>query len=558
MLGPGGRHVQPALAAVAQQRAPLVAHPAVGVLAVPDRQDDRVPLVALHPLQVLDEERLRAVLGEEALQVRVVSQRRARSAASIRSACLMPSAITPSDSRRAGPRVLEDQLDDLVHLGGRPRPPGRAPGPGPRPRAAGSRRGTRRGTWSARRRRSGCWRTPPAARRGCGSARPAARSAAAGAARPAPTRSPRRTRPGSRSSSSGSSLSSPTWRKKLVGGSCRSSPATTIWCPRMIDGDRVGGDDLAGLVEDHHVEQPGRGQHLAHHQRRHGPARLDREQHVAGLVEQPPQRQVAAAQRRLLADDPGLQRVLVQGVAQPVGPGAAHPRPVGGQVLHVAHPEVAGDLVERVAVVGARNAGRVPGSGPGSPSTRRGRRRPRPGPVRPAGGPARPAAGPGPARRTRRRAGTAGAASTPCPGRPPARPAAARGSPGSWTRLRSAASCRSQSAQQGRQLRPGRTAAAAGPRRCAAPATGPAGAAASRQRGGQFLARTVRSPGRSASRAARACLRSARRSRRPSPPPSPVAAASRAGSLEVHLRRRTCAAVWAIPANSRIWARRLA
>jgi hypothetical protein len=68
---PGGGHVQPPLAAVAQQRSPLVAHPAVRVLAVPDGQDDRVPLVALHPLQVLHEERLGPVLGEEALQAGV-------------------------------------------------------------------------------------------------------------------------------------------------------------------------------------------------------------------------------------------------------------------------------------------------------------------------------------------------------------------------------------------------------------------------------------------------------------------------------------------------------
>jgi hypothetical protein len=40
--GPGGGHVQPALAAVTQQRAPLVPHPAVRVLAVPDRQDDQL------------------------------------------------------------------------------------------------------------------------------------------------------------------------------------------------------------------------------------------------------------------------------------------------------------------------------------------------------------------------------------------------------------------------------------------------------------------------------------------------------------------------------------
>ena len=125
VLRPGGGHVQPALAAVAQQRSPLVAHPAVGVLAVPDRQDDRVPLVALHPLEVLDEERLRPSSAKNARlsASRLAGHRRsagagarprARPQAIDRSACLMPSAITPSDSPGPAPRVLEDQLDDLL------------------------------------------------------------------------------------------------------------------------------------------------------------------------------------------------------------------------------------------------------------------------------------------------------------------------------------------------------------------------------------------------------------------------------------------------------------
>jgi len=65
---------------------------------------------------------------------------------------------------------------------------------------------------------------------------------------------------------------------------------------------------------------------------------------------------VAPAQRGLLADHPGLERVPVLRVAQLPGPGAAHPRPVGGQVLDVAGPEVAGDLVQGVAAMR-----RVPG-----------------------------------------------------------------------------------------------------------------------------------------------------------------------------------------------------
>ena len=60
---------------------------------------------------------------------------------------------------------------------------------------------------------------------------------------------------------------------------------------------------------------------------------------------------MAAAQRRLLADDPGLQRVPVLGVAQPVGPGAPDPAGVSQQVLHVPVPEVTGDLIQRRAAV---------------------------------------------------------------------------------------------------------------------------------------------------------------------------------------------------------------
>ncbi len=65
---------------------------------------------------------------------------------------------------------------------------------------------------------------------------------------------------------------------------------------------------------------------------------------------------MAAAQRGLLADHPGLERMPVLSLAYLLGPGTAHPRPVGGQVLDVAGPEVAGDLVQGIAAMR-----RVPG-----------------------------------------------------------------------------------------------------------------------------------------------------------------------------------------------------
>ena len=63
-----------------QERAEPVEQPAVGVLAVADREDDRVAFVALDALQVLDEEPLLARLVEEvaelARELRVVAASR--------------------------------------------------------------------------------------------------------------------------------------------------------------------------------------------------------------------------------------------------------------------------------------------------------------------------------------------------------------------------------------------------------------------------------------------------------------------------------------------------
>src|SRR6266516_1331389 len=52
----GDGHVESALATLVVQRSEPIQETAFGVLAVADRKDDRVALVALHPFQVLDEE----------------------------------------------------------------------------------------------------------------------------------------------------------------------------------------------------------------------------------------------------------------------------------------------------------------------------------------------------------------------------------------------------------------------------------------------------------------------------------------------------------------------
>ena len=72
-LGAGHRHIKPAEAALLVDRPEVVAHPPVGCAAVADGQNDRVALVALHPLEILDEERLGVGLAEEFVEVRAVA-----------------------------------------------------------------------------------------------------------------------------------------------------------------------------------------------------------------------------------------------------------------------------------------------------------------------------------------------------------------------------------------------------------------------------------------------------------------------------------------------------
>ena len=67
--GAGDGDVQAPLPALEEQRAEPVRQRPARVLAVADAQDDRVALVALHPLEVLDEEPLVPLRVEEVLEL---------------------------------------------------------------------------------------------------------------------------------------------------------------------------------------------------------------------------------------------------------------------------------------------------------------------------------------------------------------------------------------------------------------------------------------------------------------------------------------------------------
>ena len=70
--GPGYGHVQAPLSTLLVQRPETVGKGAVGRLVVADAQDDDIPLVSLHPLNVLDEKGLVPGHGKELVQRPVV------------------------------------------------------------------------------------------------------------------------------------------------------------------------------------------------------------------------------------------------------------------------------------------------------------------------------------------------------------------------------------------------------------------------------------------------------------------------------------------------------
>ena len=169
----------------------------------------------------------------------------------------MPIVITPSDSLGPLLGVLEDQLDDRVDLGAGlfVSAPG-CHGDEHVPQDAAAADAGERDQRPVVDVRVGEGDQPlvaaavvPQQHAGSGSSEPSASRIDSNPA--VPGRSRCAGRPALPASASSSVLSE---TKNAVGGSCCSSPATTTCLPRRIAGDRVGGRDLAGLVEDDDVE----------------------------------------------------------------------------------------------------------------------------------------------------------------------------------------------------------------------------------------------------------------------------------------------------------------
>src|ERR1700689_2070688 len=116
--------------------------------------------------------------------------------------------------------------------------------------------------WSARHRRSGYWKTPPAARRGSGSATRAERVQ-------------HRLEAGSERDQAvvilglvGRLVIGAADLAEEVGGrQLPVVPGDDYLVPAHDGRNRVRGPDLTRLVEDHHVEEPGRREHLTDHER---------------------------------------------------------------------------------------------------------------------------------------------------------------------------------------------------------------------------------------------------------------------------------------------------
>src|SRR5688500_2998002 len=120
-LGPRYRDVEAALAAVVEERAEAVDQPTCSILPVADREDDRVTLITLDALEVLDEEGLLSfavVLGvEEFVELGLLLANLIEPGLD---ATLMAHAHRDNAKRLVRPHagVLEDELDDPLHLGG--------------------------------------------------------------------------------------------------------------------------------------------------------------------------------------------------------------------------------------------------------------------------------------------------------------------------------------------------------------------------------------------------------------------------------------------------------
>ena len=91
-------------------------------------------------------------------------------------------------------------------------------------------------------------------------------------------------------------------------------------------GDRVGGGDLGGFVEDDDVEVGQRRQQLADHQWAHRPAGFQCQQHVRSVADEVPDRHVPPFQPGLMLDERGLVLELVAGPHGVFGVGPADSR----------------------------------------------------------------------------------------------------------------------------------------------------------------------------------------------------------------------------------------
>ena len=91
-------------------------------------------------------------------------------------------------------------------------------------------------------------------------------------------------------------------------------------------GDRVGGGDLGGLVEDDDIEVGQRRQQLADHQRAHRPAGFQCQQHVRSVADEVPDGHVPPLQPGLVLDERGLVLELVACPHGVFGVGAADSR----------------------------------------------------------------------------------------------------------------------------------------------------------------------------------------------------------------------------------------
>ncbi len=94
------------------------------------------------------------------------------------------------------------------------------------------------------------------------------------------------------------------------------------------------------------------GQKLGHHQRAHGPAGLERAQHIWGHLEQLPDRQVPPLEAGLMLDDVRLLRVLVSHTGGVLGHRPTDPSGSSADMPAVGIPVLANDATVSLTVEG--------------------------------------------------------------------------------------------------------------------------------------------------------------------------------------------------------------